>query len=216
MTRRIAAGLVLGCLLGAAADFITLDRIAVVAGGHAIKTSDIDRDLRATAFLNNQPLDLSPEAKRQSAQRLIEQDIIRNELKVGGYDRPSAADAAALLAQIRKDRFGNSDRRMQQSLERYGLTEDELRARLLWQLTVLRFIDQRFRPAVLISDQEVRTYYDQHRAELDRQNPGGTFETLAPKIRESLTAQQINQLFNAWLDQQRKDMSVRFIPGVLE
>jgi peptidyl-prolyl cis-trans isomerase SurA len=216
MRRGMAVSLMLGCLTASAQQLITLDRIAVIAGGHAVKTSEVDGDVRATEFLNGEPLDLGPEPKRQSAGRLIDQQIIRNELKVGGYERPSDADAAALLKEIRGQRFGGSEPRMQQALSRYGLTEDQMRTRLLWQLTVLRFIDQRFRPGVLITDQDLHNYYDQHRAELEKQRPGATFEVLAPAIRDAMAAQQINEQFNSWLDQQRKDIRVQFIPGALE
>ena len=39
---------------------------------------------------------------------------------------------------------------MRQDLNQYGVTEDELHDALLWQLTVLRFIDERFRPGVMV------------------------------------------------------------------
>src|SRR5581483_8478498 len=104
-----------------------LDRVAVVAGKHVIKQSDIDRDLRVTAFLNNAPLRFTPEAKRQSAERLIDQEIIRQEITTGNYNRPSEADAVALERQIIRDRFGGSEERFRRALADYGLTEQELR-----------------------------------------------------------------------------------------
>ena len=196
----------------ASAEFVTVDRVAIVVGGHAIKTSDIDRDMRATEFLNAQPLDLGTKAKQDAAQRLIDQQLIRSELNTGGYQRPNESEAAADLSQIRKDRFGGSDARLRRELEKYGLTEDELRARLLWQLTVLSFIDQRFRPGVLITDQDVRTYYDQHRSEFGSES----FDAAAAKIRQTVAEQQINQQFFAWLAERRKDVHVQFLQGALE
>ena len=67
---------------------VVLDRIAVIAGTHVIKASDIDRDLRLTDFLNRAQLDFSASAKRESAERLITQQIIRDEIVSGGYRRP--------------------------------------------------------------------------------------------------------------------------------
>src|SRR5690349_15608152 len=74
---------------------IVLDRMAVIVGNHVIKTSDIDRDLRLTEFMNREPLNLGSEAKRRSAERLIDQEIIRMEIVTGGYRRPSEAEADA-------------------------------------------------------------------------------------------------------------------------
>jgi hypothetical protein len=190
---------------------VVLDRMAVIVGKHVIKTSDIDWDLRVTEFLNRQPLNFSPAAKRQSAERLIDQEIIRQEIVTGNYRRPPDSDAAALVNNLRRDRFGGSDVKMQEELQRYGITEDQLRAQLLWQLTVLRFIDERFRPAVIVSDDEVQAYYKQHLAELGRQYPGDrSFEALEPKIRSQLEGERINESFNQWLEGARKRARIEY------
>jgi hypothetical protein len=193
------------------AEVVVLDRMAVIVGKHVIKTSDIAWDSRVTEFLNRQPLNFSPTAKRQSAERLIDQEIIRQEIVTGNYRRPPDSDAAALLNNLRRDRFGGSDVRMREELQRYGITEDQLRAQLLWQLTVLRFIDQRFRPAVIVSDEEVHTYYDQHLADLRRQYPdGSSFEALESKIRSLLEGQRINESFTQWLEEARKRARIEY------
>lgn len=190
---------------------VVIDRMAAIVGKHVIKASDIDRDLRLTQFMNGEQPDFSPEARRKAADRLIDQSIIRDEIANGGYSRPSESDADALLKQLERDRFGGSDARLQAELSRYGLTEQQLRAHLLWQLTVLRFIDQRFRPGVLVTDEEVRAYYDQHLADLRRQYAGNnSFEALQPKIRASLEGQRINQNFTEWLDQARKRNRIEY------
>src|SRR5579872_43571 len=165
MRRRVTLLLGLGSLMYGA---VVVDRLAVIVDKHAIKSSDIYRELRATEFLNGAQPDFSADARRKAAERLIEQTIIRDEIARGGYRWASSADADALLSQIQQDRFGGSKDRMQAALAGYGLTEDEFRAQLLWQLTVLRFIDQRFRTGVLITDEDVRAYYDQHLADLKR------------------------------------------------
>jgi len=182
---------------------VVLDRIAVIVGRHVVKQSDIDRDLRITEFLNRQPLNLSPGAKKQAAERLIDQEIIRQEIAMGDYQRPPNSDASALLDRLRKDRFGGSDSRLRQAIAEYGLTEDDLREELLWQLTVLSFIDQRFRLGVLVTDDEVKTYCEEHLAELRRKYSKATCEALAPETKTLLEGEQVNQNFEDWLKQAR-------------
>jgi parvulin-like peptidyl-prolyl isomerase len=192
------------CVGGLAAGTV-IDRMAVVVGKHVIKSSDIDRDLRVTEFLNREPLVEDVAARKKSAERLIDQQMIREELSTGGYARAGEADAAAMLAQLRKDAYGNSEARLTQALQRYGLTEAELRAQLLWQLTVLRFIDQRFRVAVQTTDDEVRKYYEQHRAEFK-----GDFDSVAPSVKATLEGEQINELFERWLTDARKRNRIEY------
>lgn len=205
--------LVLLLMLGAGVSsaVVVLDRMAVIVGRHVIKTSDIDWDLRVTTFLNREPLSVNPQAMRQSAERLIDQEIIRQEIVSGNYRRPLESDATTLETQLKRDRFGGSDVRMRDELQRYRITESQLRAQLLWQLTVLRFIDQRFRPAVIVTDEEARAYYDQHLAELRHQYPAdNSFEALEPKVRTLVEGQRINENFNQWLEQARKGTRIEY------
>jgi hypothetical protein len=202
------------CVLGfpqAQSGPVVIDRIAVIAGKHAIKTSDIDRDVRLTEFLNREPLNLNLAARRKSAQRLIDQSVIRDEIATDGYNRATDSEAANMLNEILRDRFGASGVRLRQSLATYGLTEDQLRDQLLWQLTVLRFIDERFRPGVLVSDDEIQSYYNQHLAELRRQYPkNNSLGALKDRISETLRGEKINQQFEGWLDEARKAQRIEF------
>ena len=196
---------------------VVIDRIAVIVGKQAIKLSDINRDLRVTEFLNRQQPDLSPDARRKAAERLIDQAIIRNEIQRGDYASAKPAQVDAMLQQIRQDRAGGSDARLRQELSRYGLTEDQLRVQLQWEFDVLAFIDQRFRPGVLVTDQDAKSYYDQHRAELQRAYPQlKTYEAVAPKVRELLEQERLNQNFDQWLKQARTRNHIEYEQGAFQ
>ncbi len=190
-----------------------IDRMAVIVGRHVIKTSDILRDLRVTEFLNREPLELGADAKKKSAERLIDQEIIRQEIVTGGYRRPSDEDGSAFEKQLEKDRFHASGAEMRATLTKYGLTEQQLREQLLWQLTVLRFIDQRFRAGVLVTDDDVKNYYEQHRNQDPQAN---SLEALQPKIRSTLEGERINELFNAWLEHERKIYRIEYKQAAFE
>jgi hypothetical protein len=190
---------------------VVLDRIAVVVGMHVIKSSDIDHDLRITAFLNRAPLIVNATTKNEAADRLIDQQIIRQEIATGEYPRATDSEAAVLFNQIRNSRFGGSDIRMRAELSRYGLTEAEFQSQLLWQLTVLKFITERFQAGLMVSDDDVRKYYDQHLTELKRQYPKDfSFATLEPNLREILEGEQANKQFVAWLEEARGRVWIEF------
>jgi hypothetical protein len=189
---------------------VTIDRIAVVIGNAVIKESDIDRDIRATEFLNNAPLDLGAAARKQAVNRLIEQAYIRREIRIGDYAMASWQETDQQLEELRKQRF-QTPGALAAKLRQYGITEPDLRSHFLWQLTVLRFIDARFRPAVLVTDEELQTYFQSHQAALRREHPGKTsFEDLEDDIREVVTGEKVNQLFFAWLDEQKESIKVQF------
>ena len=134
-----------------------------------------------------------------------------------GISEGDNSPAAQLEADLDRDRFDGSEQRLRDVLQSYGLTEPELREQLLWQITVLQFIDQRFRGEVVVTDDDVHGYYNQHIADLRRQYPGNTsLETLAPRIRSTLEGQRVNQSLNEWLDQARKSERVEFKQGAFE
>jgi hypothetical protein len=186
---------------------VVIDRIAVIVGKHAIKTSDIDLDIRITDFLNRVPFRSDLQEERRSAERLIDQEIIRQEIIAGGFQRPPAEEAAELEKQFTRDHFGGSDARFRSSLTVYGVMEDQLRAQLLWQLTVLQFIDQRFRAEAFVSDDEVRAYYEQHRADFPS---AVSFEQAEQEIHDRLEGERINKSFTDWLEQSRKRNRIEY------
>ena len=98
MMRRIPLLMVLG---GALHGAVVYDRMAVIVGKRVIKSSDIGRDLRVTAFLNREQPSFSADARRKAADRLIEQTILRGEITSGGYGGASEDDAAAMLGKLR-------------------------------------------------------------------------------------------------------------------
>jgi nucleoside-diphosphate-sugar epimerase len=86
---------------------------------------------------------LSADQKRAAAERLVDQALIRREMEVGGYDQPKPAEADAMLANLRRERFP-SEADYENALNTYGVTEQQLKQHLLWQLASLRFTDVRF------------------------------------------------------------------------
>ena len=122
-----------------------IDRIAIIAGTDAILESDIQRDIRLTSFLNGKPPDFSTSSRKAAASRLIDQDLIRKQIRAGSYPPASNAQVDALVSQIKNGRFGD-EAEYRKALGRYGIDEAALRDRLSWQMTVLAFIDARFSP----------------------------------------------------------------------
>lgn len=196
---------------------VVIDRVAVVVDKRVIKQSDLERDLRLTEFLNRQPLNLTSEAKRKSVERLIEQTILREEIARGGYRWASESEAKTMVDRFRQDQFAGSDVALRAALTRYELDEMKLEAQFLWQLTVLRYIDQRFRDGALVSDEDVRKYYDQHLAQLKRENPrDSTFVALEPKIRQTLEGERVNQNFAEAMIRARQGSQIRYVKGAFE
>lgn len=197
-------------MLGVSASATVIDRIAIIVGNSIIKDSDISRDVRATEFLNGESLNVSNAARKQAANRLIDQLFIRHEITVGDYPTATREEAEQEIAQLEKGKF-RTHAAFEQALKHYGLDDAELRTQFTFHLTVLRFIDARFRPAVLVTDEEIEKYYRAHRAALQREHPGRSLDDLRDTIRDILSGDRVNTLFFAWLDEQRKDSKIKYL-----
>lgn len=187
-----------------------LDRIAIVVDKHPILDSAIDREIRVTSFLNHEAPDFSPASRKQAAGRLIDQELIRQQIRSGDYPVAPESEALQLLAGIKKDRFAN-DAEYRRALSRAGITEDELKNHLAWQLTVLKFIDARFRPSVVVSDEEVQRYYNAHRAAFPT-----SLDEARQKIVDQLTGERVNKLLDDWLKETRQQTRIDYMEKALK
>src|SRR5262249_6222723 len=95
-----------------------IDRVAVVVGNGVITESEILREVRLTAFLNGAPVDFSAASKRKTAERLVEQRLIRNDMDSSLYPLPNPEDVDQMAKDL-QSRFG-SRARYEQELQRAG------------------------------------------------------------------------------------------------
>lgn len=199
-------------LLVAASGAEIIDRIAVTLDNQVITTSEITLEIRLTAFLNGDAVDFSPDARRKAASRLVDQKLIRREIQVGRYTAPPPEEVEPLLKTVLDQRF-HSTEEYRHALASYGVSEDELKAHLLWQITLLRFIDIRFRPGVQVTDAEIQAYFDSNRAQLQVQSGTSrnlSLDDLRSQIRDILTEQGADKQLDVWLAQARKRTRIEF------
>jgi hypothetical protein len=189
-----------------------IDRIAVSVGNQAITISDLDREMRVTAFLNRTSPDFSPAGRRATADRMVEQRLILRELENARYPSPPASEIDPLLDKFKKDSFA-SDEAYRSALAASGIAEQDLRDELLWQRRLLLFIDVRFRPGVQVSDQDVQAYFTkvvEPAAQAAHPGQPVSLDEYRGQIEEKLTGEQVDKQMSAWLDDQKKRSDVVF------
>ncbi len=202
-------------LLGCSLQAEVVDRVAVVVGKDVITESEILRQIRLTAFQNKEKPDTSPENKRAVAEKLVEQTLIRHEIESNRYVLGDLPDIGRTLAGFKAERF-KTDADYRAALKEYEITEDELKEQLKWQLTLVPFIDVRFRPAVQISADDIKDYYEHELLpkwrSLTERPP--TLEEATPSIESILTSDRADHALDRWLGQMRTQTRIRFHPEV--
>jgi hypothetical protein len=205
---RASAWLLLVAAVSLAAEIV--DRIAVSIDKQIITASQILEEIRVTAFLNRSDPDFSPAEKRRAADRLVEQMLIKRAMEISRYPIPPQDAANELLTNV-IEQSGN-DATYRQALERYGITADELKDHLWWQVTTLRFIDYRFRPAIQISDADLRDAYQKQVAEWKQRGvqPVPGFEESRDALAKIVTEQRVDEALNTWMAETRKQVNIAY------
>jgi hypothetical protein len=198
---------------------VVLDRVVAVVNRHAILLSDVEDEVRLSI------LDAGRAGEGQVTEQraleelisraLIEQQIRQEDLRAV---EPSPEEVNARVEEIRKQlpacihQNCVSGEGWKAFLTAHSLTTERVEAYIRYRLEILRFIEQRFRQGIEISQQQIEDYY---RNTLTPQYAPGdavpSFNSVAPRIQEILLQQQVNQLFDNWLDNLREQGDVEVL-----
>ena len=198
----------------AAAEVI--DRIIATVNGHVILQSDLDEALCYEAFLTNRNLSqFTDDDRRAVLDRLIDQELLREQMKSADFPHATDAEVNARLAEARKQYpQAASNEAWLALLAQYHLTQNDLLTHIRQQIDLMRLVDARLRPSVQIDSKSIETYYrDQF---VPRLKQSGVSEVplaeVSAKIRELLTQEKVSELLVSWLQTLRSEGQVH-IPG---
>jgi hypothetical protein len=193
-----------------------VDRVAVTIRNQVITELEIDEELRVAALLNHKPLQNDLQARRDAADRLVEQFLIRRDIQESAYPAPGQADIDNYVAQVEDD-FGGSAN-LRRALEAYALSSEVLRRHLALQLTTLRYVEYRFRSDSVVTESDIASYYAREVAEA---RSGGTpappaLEASRNSIRQILTEERTDEALNSWLEEARKRYNIVYLDRSLQ
>jgi len=194
-----------------------LDRIVAIVNNTPILLSDWDEAWRCEALMAGRTLESYSEAEKQEVfQRLVDQELLRQQMRSYMLTPVPASDVQAEVKEVREQLAKGDDARWQKLLEGAGLTEDELTRRLRHQLEVERFVDARFRATIRVDDHAVARYYrDEFLPEVHK--AGGKdvpLEEVSGKIREILIEQRMNEQLNNWIQSLREQADIQIPEGI--
>ena len=194
-----------------------VDRIVATVNGHIILQSDWDEALCYEALLNGRALSaFNDDERREVLDRLIDQELLAEQMKSAYFQHASEAEAAATVADARK-RYPEAvtAEGWQAVLARFQLTEKDLLAHVQRQIDVMRLCDAHLRPAVQIDSKSIEAYYREKFVPQLKQSGAGDvpLADVSGKIRELLTEEKVNELLVSWLQTLRSESKVS-MPGV--
>jgi hypothetical protein len=193
-----------------------LDRIAVIVGRRVITLSEIVREIRVSALQDGRPVEITPATKLETADRLVERALIQREIRMNRFEQAEVVEANKMLEQF-KAKFA-SEEAWQRELTKYGVSEEDVRTHMQFQLTLVRFVDFRFQPATQIGQPEVERYYQQVFLPAARKKNGAApaLEDVRPEIEQVLREEAANRSLDEWLKQARQQVTIEFHDGAFQ
>ncbi len=189
-----------------------VDRIAATVGFEVITESRVSEQIRIAALINGTEPDLTPENRRKVLDSLIDQTLMRREVEFTRFPQASDDEVKLQLAQIQSRYPGKA---FQEALDHYGVSESDLTAQLRWQLTMLRFIEYRFQPAVQVSDSQIRQEYRRQVAAWRERNSGEppSMEQMRPELEKIMRQQLTDSALDRWLGEVRTQNTILYRGG---
>lgn len=191
----------------------TIDRIVAIVNGHAIFQSDWEDAISYEAFIDGRPINkLTAEDRKATLDRLIDQELLREQLHANAASQPERQQVEQRVQEIRKLYPGcETEQGWQATLQRHGLNQQELESRIAQQFELMRLVDARLRPGVQIDSRSIEIYYQETLVPELRKNGAKQLPLaeVAPKVREVLIQQKINDLLVSWLRNLRAESQIR-------
>jgi len=193
----------------------TIDRIVAVVNQQIITLGDLEQEMKFQEIGLSEMDALQDRGAKEKQvqfdliQRLIEQNLIRQQIQQFPGTEVSAEGIATQIASIR-DKLGGAGR-LEQTLTSLHITQEELKKRVEWQLQVMKFVDYRFRQFVIVDQKEIRDYYSGNllpalAAKGIKERP--PLPEVEEKIREILTEEKLNVQLDEWLKSLKESASI--------
>jgi hypothetical protein len=196
-----------------------IDRIVATVNGHIILQSDWDEALCYEALLSGRAVSFFTEEDRRAVlDRLIDQELLAEQMKSASFKHASEEDAAAELAEARKlHPDAATPQEWESLLARYGLTEQALSDHVRQQIDLMRLVDAHLRPSVQIDSKSIEAYYrDKFVPQLKQNGTGDVpLADVSAQIREILIQEKVSELMGSWLQSLRSESKVS-MPGLSE
>lgn len=190
-----------------------VDRIVATVNTQVILQSDWDDEVRFEAFMSGRnPGDVTVEEKKAALNRLIDQDVVGEQMRMTDLKAASAAEIEKQIDNIKSERLReHPEQAWETTLSRYQLTNKIVEQHVAAELEQFQFIDLRFRPSIQVSAGDVEKYYrEQIVPKLPASDPL-SLNDAAAKIKEILIQEKINQLLNSWLETIRSQAKIQVL-----
>jgi hypothetical protein len=182
-----------------------IDRTVAIVDDGTITESELVSQLRLEALANVAEIVDSAPQREQVLDRLIDQRLIANDIRLTGLPPMSSVERADLLAQLQTQPFGELSFAV--ALQEYGVSEAQALEFFARQVEFSRYVEFRFRTGQTVGDEELQqAYRSKYGRTPNRDAP--PLERAAPELRNEVLNARVERLLEQHIRQLRADHRV--------
>lgn len=196
-----------------------LDSVVAVVNDDVLLESDVEEEERFAAF---QPFTTASRGnpRQEALARLIDRTLVEQQMRRQvAVPVVTTEQADAELALLRKSlpecaKYAcTTDAGWSNFCQAQGFTPQQVEARWQERMTLLKFIEQRFKTGIRISEPEIQDYYNQKFVPRFRERDMAPppLDAISDRIGEILLQQRVNVLLEEWLKSLHDQGSVQIL-----
>ena len=189
-----------------------LDRVVATVNGQPILQSEVEEEAAFDClFARSECNPNGPERLHAARERLVDRTLLNQQMQGVRFERSRAEEVQRKLDELRQQLLPgkNNVAQWKQLLQRPGISEEQVRARIAAELDSVRFLDAHFRPGTVVTSSQIAKYYsEQFVPKLPAHPRPPELSAVASQIREILVQQAISGDLNDWLATLRQQSTI--------
>ncbi|MDA0204243.1 MAG: hypothetical protein O3A53_04140 [Acidobacteria bacterium] len=182
-----------------------IDRTVAIVEDGTITESEVVLQRRLEALANAAEIIDAADERERVLDRLIDQRLIANDIRLTGLQPMSSDERANLLAQLQGQSFGSVS--FAPALRKYGVSEAQALEFFVLQVEFSRYVEFRFRTGQTVGDEVLQqAYRAKYGRTPDRDAP--SLELAAPGLRNEVLDARVERLLEQHIRQLRADHRV--------
>lgn len=189
-----------------------IDRIVAIVNDDVVTLTDLKEALapyEARIRTMGYPLDKEMEMRFKLREdlinqlvekRLTDQLVTRKGIKIGEEEVDRAIERVKSSNRL-------TDEALRQQLKAQGLSYENYRKQIREQLLRNRLVSYEVKSKIVITDEEVQAYYDEHKADLGDK----PLDELRPYISDQLYQDAVGKKFTKWIADLKKEAHIKII-----
>lgn len=170
-----------------------VDRVAAVVNNRVITLSALNAatELRKADIQIEEDISDENLIREKILRELIDRSLIINEAEKFGMTKAPDAEITEALEEIKK--AYPTEAEFEKTLSGWGMNTEDLVLYIKEQITVLKFIDQRVRFFVKISDEEINKFYKEKKSSFENKSLDEVKEEIEAYLTEEEVARQLEE-----------------------